>query len=139
MKNRILAVLGLILLVAVPAFAQNPNPTRFKVPFSFQIGERAFPAGVYSVEYNHQSKSVLLRSYNAGGAFAMVATNAYRPNQVNLNVLQFQQFGKIWVLNQVRIDGYEEEVIISKSRQEELARLNAPAQPTLVASIAADR
>jgi hypothetical protein len=139
MKNRILAILGLTLLAAVPALAQNTNPTRFKVPFSFQMGERTFPAGVYSVEYNHQTKMVLLQAYNTGGVIAMTVTNSYRPDQVNLNVLRFQQFGRIWILNQVRIDGYEEKVIISRSRQEELARLNAPAQPTLVASIAADR
>lgn len=66
-------------------------------------------------------------------------TNNYRPDQVSRNVLQFQQFGRLWVLNQVRIDGYEEKMLISRSRQEELARLDAPSQPALVASIAADR
>jgi len=49
MKNRILALVGLALLGAVSASAQNPS-VRANVPFAFQVGNEHMPAGLYLIK-----------------------------------------------------------------------------------------
>jgi hypothetical protein len=49
MKNRILAIVGLALLAAVSASAQNPSAVQVSVPFAFQVGNQHMPAGTYQI------------------------------------------------------------------------------------------
>jgi hypothetical protein len=139
MKNRILAIVGLALLAAVSASAQNIYTSPLKVPFAFMVGNKTMPAADYTVQFDPETKAVMLRAYNAGGVFTATISTGYRPDEANVDALQFQRFGKIWILKRVTVGGHVQMVPISKSRQEELTRLNAPAQPVLVASITAAR
>jgi len=66
MKNRILAIVGLALLAAASASAQNTETNRVNVPFAFHAGNRQMPAGAYLIE--HPSSTVfILRGPGAAG------------------------------------------------------------------------
>jgi hypothetical protein len=137
MKNRILALVGLALFATVSASAQNMQTNKFKVPFAFVVDKTTLPADTYSVGLDVESGMVVLRAYNGGSAIVLTRLDHYLPDQPQLDALQFQHYGNIWVLKQVRMAGSQQKVQMSKSREAELARLNDAAQPTLVASIAA--
>jgi hypothetical protein len=51
MKNRILALVGLALLAAVSAHAQNQETVRVDIPFAFQTGDHLLPAGQYEIRH----------------------------------------------------------------------------------------
>jgi len=135
MKNRIVAIVGLALLAAVSASAQNIQTNQFKVPFAFMVGETTLPAADYRVQYTPDTGEVRLQARTGGGIYTLTDRYDYRPERANPDALQFQRFGNIWVLKQVRVSGYEQKLLISKSRQAELAKLNTPGQQTLVASV----
>ncbi|MGD0347928.1 MAG: hypothetical protein ABSA85_14295 [Terracidiphilus sp.] len=52
MKNRILAIVGLALLAAVSASAQNTPVAQVNVPFAFRAGNQQMPAGIYVISKN---------------------------------------------------------------------------------------
>jgi hypothetical protein len=135
MKNRILAIVGLALLAAVSASAQDSHTNPFKVPFPFVVGETTLPAATYTVRFTSKSGTVMLRSHKCGNFITLSTPNGYLPEKADLDNMEFQRFGNIWILKQVRIAGYEHEVRISNSRQAESATVNAPAQPMQVAAI----
>jgi hypothetical protein len=77
MKNRILALVGLALLAAASASAQNIKTIAVNVPFAFQAGDRHMPAGAYLIE--HPSSTVfILRGPGAAGAIVSTYPEAVK-------------------------------------------------------------
>ena len=52
MKTQIVAILGLALLAAVSASAQNTPVAQVNVPFAFRAGNQQMPAGIYVISKN---------------------------------------------------------------------------------------
>jgi len=133
MKNRILAILGLVLLAAGSASAQTPS--QFKVPFPFMVAGKMLPAADYRVVLTHSTGQVMLLPSKGTGAFTITEPDGYRPELASQDALSFERYGSTWVLRKVRISGYEQETNVSKAKRKELARLDRPGQQTLTASV----
>jgi hypothetical protein len=95
------------LSLAVPAVAQQ-KPGTFHVPFSFNVGARAFPAGEYGIStISPGSVMVQIRAVgNSASAMAMAATFAKRPSSQSPDAkLVFRLSGGQHFLSQVWFRG----------------------------------
>ena len=113
-------IAGLFLaLVCASLYAQTMN-LRATVPFAFRAGEKAMPAGEYTIR--HSGGSLIL--HNEGGPSVILLTNAaFRANAPNDARLSFNRYGERYFLSSVWISGSRDGREISKSRAEkELAR-----------------
>jgi hypothetical protein len=136
MKTQIVAILGLALLAAVSAPAQNMNTNPMKVPVAFMAGDKTFPAGEYRVQFNLDSGAIMLLD-TAGPVASMLTVPDGEGYQ--LDALEFQHVGDTWVLRQVRINGRARSLVPSKFEKVELAKLKSPSHGTLIASTAPGR
>jgi hypothetical protein len=136
MKTQIAATLGLALLAAVSASAQNTETNQIKVPFAFMAGNKILPAAEYRVQVNPSTGVVTL--FNPAGAVVSIeaVSDVDRPGH---DALEFQCFGDVCVLQQVRVHGYARTLVTSKSEERELAKLNPPSRQILIASTAPGR
>ncbi len=134
MKMKIAAIVGLVLLSALSATAQDMKTNPMTVPFAFVVGNKTLPAGAYRVQFNLQTRSTTLLS--ATGPVAGMETipngEGYRQD-----ALEFQRVGDTWFLEQVKVQGYRQSLSPSKREKRELAELKSQGRQTLIASIAA--
>ncbi len=96
-----IAVLVLIALVLLePVTMAQLNPYTIKVPFSFNVGDRTFAAGVYRVSRIGQAV-VELRGVDNSYHGTVVTNFIYRDKR-DLNAkLVFHQYGRRYFLSQV--------------------------------------
>jgi hypothetical protein len=131
MKNQIVAILGLALLAAVSASAQDMKTNLIKVPFAFMVGDKTLPPGEYRVQTNLQFNLTTLLT--PAGAAASRETfpdgEEYGPD-----ALDFQLVGDTWVLQRVRVHGYAQRLVPSKFERTELAKLKSMVRQSLIAS-----
>ena len=136
MTNRIGSLVGLaLLLTAVSASAQTSQTIQVKVPFTFVVAGKTLPAATYRVQIARSSGSELVSLLTSAGVTLTTqqASNDYRPGDADKTYLQFQRFGESWVLQEVTVNGHAQLLTVGKSERE-LAKLNPPAQQTLIAS-----
>ena len=101
-------------LVCASLYAQTMN-LRATIPFAFHAGEKAMPAGEYSIQ--HSAGTVILR--NKGGPSVILMTNASsRPNAPADARLGFNRYGDRYFLSSVWTSGSREGREIPKSRAE---------------------
>jgi len=98
------AMLSLLLMLAVVSVqAQSRGKITVAIPFEFQIGNKALPAGEYSVKPMSQT-SMLVQSED-GQASAIILTNnrvqADSSEKAAQERLVFQQYGSKYFLSQV--------------------------------------
>jgi hypothetical protein len=131
MKNRILAIVGLAMLAAVSASAQDMKTNLIKVPFAFMVGDKTLPPGEYRIQTNHLTRLTTLLT--PAGAAASRQTfpdgEEYGPD-----ALDFLLVGDTWVLQRVRVHGYAQTLVPSKFERTELAKLKSTGRRTLIAS-----
>ena len=106
-------------LVCASLYAQTMN-LRATIPFAFHAGEKAMPAGEYTIR--HSGGTLLL--HDEGGPSVVLLTNAAsRPNPTANARLGFNRYGERYFLSSVWTSGSRDGREISKSRAEkELAR-----------------
>lgn len=100
-KTALGIVIGLLAL-ATAASADPVAAGRFQVPFPFQVGETALPAGDYTVKVDSLTNRIELASWN-GSAGLMLTANAPRRNVAGSRTgkLVFHKCGNIWVLREM--------------------------------------
>jgi hypothetical protein len=131
MKNRILAFVGLALLGAVSASAQDMKTNLIKVPFAFVVGDKTLPPGEYRVQSNHLSGLTTLLTPTGVAASRETFPDG---EQYGPDALDFQLVGDTWVLQRVRVHGYAQTLVPSKIEKRDLAKLKSPGRQTLIAS-----
>jgi len=116
-------------LVCASLCAQTMN-LRATIPFAFRAGEKAMPAGEYTIR--HSAGALIL--HNAGGPSVILLTNAAsRPNAPRNARLNFNRYGEQYFLSSVWTSDSRDGREISKSRVEkELAR-QTPGEPVGIA------
>jgi hypothetical protein len=131
MKTQIAAILGLALLAAASASAQNTKTNPMKVPVAFMAGDKTFPAGEYRVEFNIDSGAIVL--LNSAGPVASMIT--FRDGQGSgQDAIELRLVGNTWVLQRVAVNGRELKLVPSKFEKMELAKQKSPSDKTLIAS-----
>jgi hypothetical protein len=130
MKTQIAAILGLALLAAASASAQNTKTNPMKVPVAFMAGENTFPAGEYRVEFNIDSGAIVL--LNSAGPVASMIT--FRDGQGNgQDAIELRLVGNTWILQRVAVNGRELKLVPSKFEKRELAKLKPTGREALIA------
>ena len=123
----------LAMLTVTPLFAQSPNPMRFETPFDFNVGDRALPAGQYTV--STIGSALEIRSMDNKQIATVLTHSTSRPDAEEQGKLDFHGYGNTYFLSKVwrprELSGQE----LSKSSQErELAKgLSGPPQTILIA------
>jgi hypothetical protein len=113
-------IAGLFLaLVCASLYAQTMN-LRATIPFAFRAGEKAMPAGEYTIR--HSAGALTL--HNLGGPSVILLTNAAsRPNAPADARLSFNRYGERYFLSSVWTSDSRDGRQIPTSRAEkELAR-----------------
>jgi hypothetical protein len=128
-------MLGMFLMLAV-SFGYAQSGIRVKIPFTFGIGGRTFPAGEYSLgavaQFPH---TVLLRS-QTGGAPSYLGTNSMQSRDVaSSSKLVFNRYGGQYFLTQMWIAGSEIGWETMKSPLEIQLAKYSPGQQTVLLSL----
>jgi hypothetical protein len=134
MKNQIIAIVGLALLAAVPAFAQSIPTVRVDVPFAFQAGDRPMPAGTYMLREQAQGLVNLRREGTNAGAFISTHPATAKTASTKPYVL-FDQIGDRYFLAGVWSAGSKDGARSFPSRHEKeaLQSLNQASSLTTLA------
>lgn len=125
------AMLGLFFMLAVVSVqAQSRGTLEVNIPFEFQIGNKAFPAGEYSVKQLSQS-SMLIRSAN-GQKSAIAQTSRIEQNgasdKTSQEKLVFHQYGSQYFLAQVwMVNGSDGRELNKTKAEREAARAQSVA------------
>ena len=134
MKNKSLATLGLLaLLASASAFGQNGQPrSKVDIPFEFRIGTMVMPAGEYQVSLVFGSYSSLLSfdcSRCRAHAFAMTYNVGGGHNARTEGRLVFNRYGDTYFLAEVWTSGSAVgNAVIKTEAEREIARITPPAQ-----------
>lgn len=126
MNTKILAMAGAALLLIIPAGESQAQSRSLEVnvPFTFEVGNKAMPAGSYRVESvpTGAGSITILRS-DSGDVRLPISTMAPASNSgTPAPALLFHRYGNRCFLAQIRTgDGYAREVFPSQ-QEKELAR-----------------
>jgi hypothetical protein len=93
----------LLSLSAIYVYGQgNTLIRRAKIPFDFSVGDKTFPAGVYSVTRVNQEKIMLRLSSEDGGEAINIVTSPVQANEYpKTGKLIFRRYGETYFLYQL--------------------------------------
>jgi len=116
-------------LVCASLCAQTMN-LRATIPFAFRAGEKAMPAGEYTIR--HSAGALIL--HNAVGPSVILLTNAAsRPNAPRDARLSFNRYGEQYFPSSVWTSDSRDGREISKSRVEKEFARQTPGEPVGIA------
>jgi hypothetical protein len=125
MKNRILAFVGLALLAAVSAHAQNQETVHVDVPFAFQAGSQELPAGRYEIKHINR---FIVRMQGPGGVAGAVMVHLSTTNTAPaMGSIVFHQIGNRYFLAEIWSQGETngDAIVPGRAENEALAALKA--------------
>ena len=122
MKN--IAAIALFLaatfIAAGPASAQD-HLVKATVPFSFNVGDKAMPAGTYMIRSN-ASSPVLLTMRNWDKKVALVSLAASTQSDTKDDTLVFHRYGDQYFLSDIRSEGASIHVHYAPTKAEKRAK-----------------
>ena len=126
MKSKIIAMAGAVLISIIGGGVcrAQSRPLEVNVPFTFEVGNKAMPAGSYRVESMPTGNGSLqvLRS-NSGEARLTISTMATATNSGTPDPsLVFHRYGNRYFLAQIRTGGGHARELYPSSQEKELAR-----------------
>ena len=148
MKRRAYLTIAIMLAVnivcgvfAVRAEAQtNVSPTmRANIPFTFSVGDKSLPAGVYTVKILNPTsdrKALQIRNEN-GGVNAIVQTVGVNGALSDTAKLVFRRYGEQYFFAQAQMAGDTTSFAATKTRTERATQraLKRPDSSTVVAIV----
>jgi hypothetical protein len=141
MKTRALVIAGVMALIfaASARVAQAQELMKVDIPFSFVAGDRALPAGEYSVSVSGTLHTLILTD-GKDALSLILETNAVLANEPQReSKLIFNRYGDRYFLSQVWSEGNYCGRQLSKSAREkeiaQVAKLEAPSRVILVAEL----
>ncbi|HKQ73097.1 MAG TPA: hypothetical protein VJ810_05170 [Blastocatellia bacterium] len=115
-------VLGLLLSVST-IYVNALGKTligKVKIPFDFSVGDKTFPAGVYSVTSVNQEKIMLRLSSGDGQESIHIVTNPVEAKETpTIPKLIFRRYGETYFLSQIWEPYNEQGRQLPKSRTEQ--------------------
>jgi hypothetical protein len=136
MKKHLAALaMTLALLTSAAAYAQTVH-VQATIPFNFNIGSSAFPAGKYDIQSASNGEHVLyIRNLNSGEGSFLVQQPCESAHVASQSRLTFRHYGQQYFMAEVWVAGYSQghEFRVGK-REEEVARMFSKQETTLLAS-----
>ena len=122
-KQAIKAFVVLGLLLSVSAIYVNALGKtlirKVEIPFDFSVGDKTFPAGVYSVTSVNQEKIMLRLSSGDGREAIHILTNPVQAKETpTTSKLIFRRYGETYFLSQIWESYDDQGRQLSKSRTE---------------------
>src|SRR6267142_3137195 len=123
MKKRVSGILmmfSLLLVVTAATVHAQSNRSSITIPFSFNVGEKTFPAGEYTVEPNKRdSRTVWLLQSSKENNSILFTTNAVWTLETNeATKLVFNNYDGQYFLSQIWPAGYNSGREVSRPRSE---------------------
>ena len=109
------------ILAAAPAAAQSAREQTANISFSFNVGDKTFPAGLYRVrQLNPASDRVALEIRSADGRLGKITLTSFvRPGEASEQArLVFTRYGEQYFLAQVWTHAQTEGLALPTSRSE---------------------
>ena len=136
MKTKSLATVGAVLLsiVATGECRAQSRPLEISVPFAFEVGNKALPAGGYHVESMPTGAGSLdiLRTTSGNVRLTIPTVSTTLKSGTTGPALVFHCYGNRYFLSQIRTgDGHAREVFPSQ-QEKELARSESSVQVALL-------
>jgi len=132
------AVSLLILFAAKPSQAQ-PKGMRFDIPFGFNVGDKALPAGAYVVEIDKTAGYIELHNKTEFARLRIGAAPALRDGKEDAlrGRLSFYSYGTAYVLKKIWMAGEIRGALLESTMAEREMARTAP--PKTVAEISLRR
>lgn len=129
--KRLLIATGLFAALACSGL-QGQTIMNANIPFDFQLGKSAMPAGDYQISYSPHL--LMLRSTDGQHTVNILTLPASRSKKAETGLLQFNRYGNsyffagVWTANSA-----EGSTVPKTSREKELARRAASSEATTIA------
>jgi hypothetical protein len=143
MKTKIIAMAGAVLISILGGGVcrAQSRPLQANVPFTFEVGNKAMPAGSYQVESMPTGNGSLqvLRS-NSGEARLTISTMATATKSgTPAPSLVFHRYGNRYFLAQIRTAGGHARQLYPSSQEKELARSEPGVEVALLVQTPAEK
>ena len=126
MKRLTIALIIVCGFLALNAQAQTSGPQKLRatIPFSFNVGDKTLPAGVYTVAVvNPASDRKVLQIRSADGhASAIIQTTLSRASVADEAKLVFRRYGQQYFFAQAQLAGEPTSLSAARSRAERSTR-----------------
>ncbi len=134
-KHLAALAMTLVLLTSAAAYAQTVH-VQATIPFDFNIGNSAFPAGKYDIQSASNGEHVLyVRNLPSGKASILVPQSCESAHVASKSSLTFRRYGQQYFMAEVWVAGYSQGHAFGVGkREQEIARLFSKQQTTLLAS-----
>jgi hypothetical protein len=132
---RSMVLLGALVISA--AYGQPGPRINVNVPFDFQIGEKAYSAGPYTVKAGPAATAVLVQSTDMRRAQFILTSPAKARTSISQPSLVFKRYGKDYFLSEIWLARSDTGRQLPPGRKEtELARwLSAPDGQTVLGAL----
>ncbi|MGB7283229.1 MAG: hypothetical protein WBE13_13275 [Candidatus Acidiferrum sp.] len=135
MKTKALVIAGVMAMTfaATARVAQAQEMMKVNIPFDFVAGDRALPAGEYTVTVSGPSHTLILNDRRDSasailGSHAVLAAAAQSQTK-----LIFNRYGDRHFLSQVWTEGnYSGQQLVKSAREKEIAQVAQPDAPSRV-------
>jgi hypothetical protein len=117
-------ILAALSVISASLMAQSRSAVKMKIPFSFVAGEKAFPAGEYTVQTGGSvPNTVWIRSQDASKNLVLLSHAALAHQPAGESWLRFNRYGDRYFLSQILIagDGTGQELTPSRAEHEHIA------------------
>ena len=124
MKKELYTTIGIVVLLSViglNARAQNSNARlSAKIPFAFNVGNTAFPAGEYEVTCTNPASSAKILEFRqkGGNARVLIQTSDIFGRVQESAKLVFHRYGDRYFLSQAWMPAENSGLVVPKSREE---------------------
>jgi hypothetical protein len=127
-----LAVTSAVIALAFVSTANAQN-MQISVPFGFNAGKLALPAGTYNVNLNQPAQTVTLHRLDGKANCILMVKSFAGSGMVDRGSLVFTQYGSSYFLARVKTPGVDGAVELWKSHAErEVAKAQPGVQPAMV-------
>ena len=135
MKTNLLHTSIVAVLAATAAFAQSSTPLKTTVPFDFNVGTQALPAGQYTLDRGPASRTMMIRSDDGRGAAIVLAQPMFSVVARDAGKLVFHRYGSTYFLSEVWSSGNDGQKLPTTNPERELAAMRAtPVHATIAAA-----
>lgn len=127
-KRKVLLAVAALLIAAGSAYGQSIMAVT--VPFSFFAGSHNLPAGDYTIELNHETNTVTVRSNGRSGninTIVMLASTGQQITNPDKSYALFNRYGSQYFLTQVWREGVGQTLPRGKLEREFASRRTTPA------------
>ena len=142
MQKQLYTTIGIVILLSamgVSAKAQSPNQRlSAKIPFAFNVGNTAFPAGEYEVTCTNPASSARILQFRqkGGDAKVLIQTNDKLGRVQESAKLVFHRYGDRYFLAQAWMQAESTGLVVPKSREEKNAERHLSGMKMSTAAVA---